>query len=448
MSFSKVDIDAKRSAPDRIYYNGTVINNSTVTTQQYDDPEVEFQDQRQTAVVPDASNYQVSVENFTLNGCQKTLPLFIPQINPSSPTDVTTTIYTVTVSVFDGGIGYLSNTQPIIWVPENNSTYTVIPTTALPAQLETDYYYCYTYTHWVSLVNIALNAAWTNIGGGADFGTQCPFLEYDEGTGLFSLNQDSNTCMVPYGTTLPAPYNIASSSTSPSGGTYASGEYTFVGMNTCLEILLTNFSEIYFSSGQLWANQAGIYLPEAVFDTGLCIDLPTGAVNNKECVGVTLRTLPKTSIFQLVNPFLGTPITGAYFARLPQDYLSTGSIWSPIASLVLATTQIPVRNESSSNPILLGTGTNGGSTTSGGAFQKVLIEAPIEALKADFWRGYVKYQAVVEKFSSLDPSQDGIKDIDVQLYYRNRLTNALIPVRIPNQASLSFRLLFKKKSVL
>ena len=448
MSFSKVDIEGKRSAPNRIYYNGTVINNSIVTTQQYDDPEVEFQDQRQTSLVPDASNYEVSVQNFTLNGCQKTLPLFIPQINPQSPTDVTTTIYTVTVSVFDG-TNYLTNTQPIIWVPETSTPYTNKPTTALPVQIESDYYYCYTYSNWVSLVNAALNAAWTAIGGGSAFGTQCPFLEYDETSGLFSLNQDTNTSMVPYGTTaLPQPYNVTSSSTSPSGGTYSSGEYSFVGMNTCLEILLSNFPEIYFSSGQLWAGQTGIFLPEAIFDTGLSIDLLTGLSDTNTSVGVTLRTLPKTSVFQLINPFLGTPISGAYFARLTQDYLSTGSIWSPIASLVLATTQIPVRNEASSNPILLGTGTNGGNTTSGGAFQKVLIEAPIDALKADLWRGYVKYEPLIEKYSSLDPSQDGISDIDVQLYWRNRLTNALIPVRIPNQGSMSFRLLFKKKVVL
>ena len=546
MSFSSVTIEGKRAAPDRIYYNGTVVNNSTNTVQTRADPNVVFQDQRQTPLVPDSSGYVVSVQNFSLNGVGKSLPLFIPQIappvvkatiseiivgpiggtqqilnytttvipniqdgnqiqsfsstvpqdlltypflglsnitvtnvystisftaftvivdgNPFTPgtytpgsstwnanletiNDITTTIYNVTVGVYDGS-GYNLITRPIIWEPEDVAATVPQPNSANPVQAESAYYYCYTYTHWVSLVNKALLSVWTTAGGGTIFGTQCPFMEYDETTGLFSINQDSQTCMAPYGKTLPPPYTsaVSPSATSASGGVYQVGEYSFVGMNTCLEVLFSGFNSIHFGAGRQW-NNSGLFLPESVINMGLSVELLTGSTTATTPVGVSLRTQPRTSIFQLVNPFAGTPLPYAFFARLPQDFVSTGGCWSPIASFVLGTAMIPVRNEAAGNPISFGTG-NLGAISNSGVFQKVLIEAPIDAITADYWKGWVLYEPKIETYSSLDPSHEGISDIDIHLYWRNRLTNSLISVTIPNQASMSFRLLFKKKVAL
>jgi hypothetical protein len=446
MSFSTVTIEGKRATPDRVYYNGTVINNALTSTQQVDDPIIKFQDQRQTALIADSSSYEVQVQNFSIDGC--TLPLFIPQIGATSSSDVTTTIYSVTFGVFDG-TNKLSATEYVVWIPENQAPYTIVPTTALPIQNESDYYYSYTYTHFVSLVNTALRTAWATCGGGTTIGTQCPFFEYDESSGLFSLNQDSNTCMVPYGTALPQPYNVTSATTSASGGTYVADEYSFVGMNTCLELLLTNFPSTYYSAGTPWVGTSpSVLLPECMIDMGLPQSLFTTSGSSEITpVGKSLRTQPRTSIFQLVNPFTGAAIANSFYARLPQDYISTGTTWSPIASIVLATTQIPVRNEACANPVVFGT-SNLGPISASGAFQKVLVEAPIADLTADIWRGSILYQPFIESYSSLDPSHDGISDIDISLFWRNRLTNSLVPVHISNQGSMSFRLLFKRKTAI
>jgi len=169
---------------------------------------------------------------------------------------------------------------------------------------------------------------------------------------------------------------------------------------------------------------------------------------NSSAVGVSLRTQPKTSIFQLANPFTYTPIADAVFVRLVQDYVSTGGNWSPIASFVLGTSQVPVRNESMANPIQLGSANFGGQTESSGSFQKVLVEFSIDAPKADYLKGFILYKPLISTFSSMDPSHEGIQNVDINVYWRNRLTNALTPVRLPNQGSVSFRLLFKKKGVL
>ena len=430
-------IDGKKATPDYVYYNGTIINNSTKTNHPSDDPEAEFQDSRQTPLVKDASNYLVSVENFTMNGGPKTLPLLIPII-ASPSTNINRTVYTVSFGVQYGGT-FMVQTVPIDWVPENQTSYTVVPTTA-SVQLDSDYYYCYTYTHWLQLVNTALKQAWTIAGGGVDFGTQCPWFEYDETTGLFSINEDSKTCMIPYGTALPPPYNNATAST---GTGYAAGEYSFVGMNVNLDNLLSNFNSTSYGDGTAWGTAT---LPEVVIDMGLNNTELKSSVGDSP-VGVSLRSLPKTSIFQLANPFTYTPIADAFFVRLVQDFISTGGNWSPIASFVLGTTKVHVRNESMANPIRLGEANIGGQTASSGSFQKVLVEVPINATKADYWKGFIFYEPVIPTFSSLDPSHEGITDVDINIYWRNRLTNALIPMRLPNQGSVSFRLLFKKKGV-
>jgi hypothetical protein len=545
--FSSVAISGKRATPDRVYYNGTVINNTLTSTKQSDDPNITFQDQRQTPLVNDAHNYEVAVQNFSLNGCTKTLPLLIPQIGaqvvtqevsgieaivsdstvrsnttepptfykqiqyvnvPNSfsvgntvlqasgftqtdlnfstpqkivacdlnsftiiyygnnlpngtytnggfsvsfkyqdPADVTTTIYSISFAV-QYNSNYRISTKYIVWRPENQASYTLVPKTALPTQKETDYYYCYTYSHFISLVNIALRAAWVECGGGstAPFGTQCPFFEFDQETGLFSINQDSNTCMTQYGQILPAPYYAASNpgATNPISRPYIVDEYSFVGMNTCLENLLTNFTSTYFAAGKLWNNQPNKFLPESVIDMGLPFSLLDGTAFSNTPVGVSLRSEPKSSIFQLINPFTGTAQARAFFARLPQDFKSTGGCWSPIASFVLLTNNIPVRNEGTANPVIFGDA-NIGSVASGGAFQKVLVETPIDAVTSDIWKGWVLFEPKIETYSSLDPSHEGISNIDIELFWRNRLTNSLIPVHVPNQGSMSFRLLFKRK---
>jgi len=541
-SFSSVSIDGSKASPDLVYYNGTVINNNISSTQSNSDPNLKFTDQRQNPIVPDVANYELCVKNFSLNGVTKTLPVFIPQINPASvnlsvtdveavqipsksvldvtytlafpyslfvgqpidsviqisgggtysfgptnlinpgpltitavtpttftvqfscpptasipitagttfrnPTDVTTTIYEVSVGIYNGST-YEMSSAPVIWEPENRANYTNVPRTALPTQLETDYYYCYDYSHMVKLINVALVTAWdaARTVGPTIAGTQRPTLQFDETTGLFSLSQDASTSMVPFGNSFPQPYDtvVASVTASASGGTYVAGEYSFVGWNTCLDQLLTNFPSFYYGVGKSWATSPHL-LPEVVVNTGLTVDLLTGGATTNSPIGLTLKTKPTLSTSQLINPLGGAGLTNGFYSILTQDFKSTGGAWSPISSFVLVTNQIPVRNEFNANPVKFGTANIGAGESNSGSFQKVLIEAPINAVSADIWRGWVLYEPLTDTYSSLDPSHDGITDVDVSLFWRNRLTNSLIAVTVPNQGTMNLRLLFRRKN--
>jgi len=521
MSFSSVRVFGEKASPNKVYYNASVLNNSVDTTINVRDPSVVYVDTRQSAIIPDVSKYSVSVENFTINGATKNLPIFIPQIAPiadlqiialsSDGTGVTTfyiddtngqdvtftcepgdyinevsglpegynfstpklitattsnsiqvddfispaepleqglsgrmlvqnsrnpdyTIYTVSVGIYKGG-GYNLGTQAIIWEPENKAPFIGKPRRTTP-QIDSEYYYCYSYNHWIGLVNKALFAAWGIAGGSSAGGTQCPFFTFNPTSGLFTLCQDANTCMVPYGNNLPYPWNISSAAG------YVEDEYSFVGMNTNLEGMLTNWQVIYYSyNAVLWSSQPNKYLPEIVFNFGMSnfernLNQLTG--NSKAS-----STYIQNNTQFLTNPFTNTDLATSYLC-LQQEYVSTGTLWSPVASIVIATTKIPVRSEFTTLPFPLGDQNIGSQNASSGATQKVLIETPINAVTADIWRGWILYQPLTPTYSSMEDSQISLSELDFYAYWRNRLTGNLIPLRLYNSGTFTIRLLFDK----
>jgi hypothetical protein len=75
----------KGDAASYIYYNADIINNNTgdadALQQGVIDPPVRFNETRDTALVKNASEYYFSIIRFTMDGPNKDLPLFIPDIN-------------------------------------------------------------------------------------------------------------------------------------------------------------------------------------------------------------------------------------------------------------------------------------------------------------------------------------------------------------------------------
>ena len=287
-SFQTVGED---SSPDIVYYNASIVNNNTDDVGggigAGADPQIRFNETRDTAIVKDASKYQFSIIRFVMNGANKDLPLFIPAIQSSTgQTNVNLTEYGVGITwegligttqvniappityiqyvsetqnvalapiprsmaspdyvpnfqlplanppvdlgwsstiqyradnivyLTTNGLYYRANTTTINQNPLTNPTYTVPPSAnplpvwqvvspelGLPQDLTTRYYWVYTYSHWVDLVNTTLNNAnlavfnaWTAGGGTgiADFTAwkavyPTPIMKYNENSGLFTI---------------------------------------------------------------------------------------------------------------------------------------------------------------------------------------------------------------------------------------------------------------------
>ena len=447
MSFSKVKIAGEKAEPGLIYYNATIVNNTVATNITTEDPFITFNDSRQTPILLDASKYKVSVQNFSLNGASKSLPVFIPQISPTA-TNINTTVYVVNLGFYSAALDtFFTNRTTVIWEPEDFSSFAIVPTQVFP-QEESAYYFCFTYSHWVLLLNKALRVSWTDITTRVNdlleiaelppTPWQCPFFEYNENTGLFSISQDANTSMCPYGTFLPAPFDFVT--TAPG---YTEGDYSWTGINENLHGLMSNFNDTYFGPGRQWRGTERS-LPEFMFDFGLT--RLTGTSPDFPVTGDNVMALlnSKPASFFIVNPFTNEEDTGKAYVKSTQNYVSTGGIWSPCASLVLGTTQIPVRNEYVANVVSVGAKNVGISNKSGSGFQRVLIETPINAVTADIWRGWILYEPLVPVYSMLEDSKVPIANVDITVYWRNRLTNSLIPLRMYNSSTLTIRLLFER----
>lgn len=493
MSFTPQVVTGSSADGEYIYYNATVVNNTVTTDQRAEDPELVFQDTRQNPILKDSSKYVLSVDGFTLDGPQKNFPLWIPQIQPG--TDIDLTIYTVTFGVFLQGLtgggapnpaGGIQNgtwvqaTIPLTWIPENYLKRTApIPTTAFPRQQETSYYFGYSYDHFVNLLNNALSAAWRDviqktksIGAwtAAGAGTQCPFFEFNPETGLFALCQDAQTSFLPFGTPARGPTEVYSVGQgisdalcpfTPFGpstaANYITGEFSYVGMNANLEGLMTNFDTFYYGyrNGVLLNTAGGMAQGYSYTETQSQAVAPSAvvwsALSTVYLPEFFFNTIPNPSrpdsVFVLPPPYASptNAVTPTYIRDI-QNYVSTGSLWSPIASLVLVTGTLPVRFEYNAAPVDLGNSNVGGTTASTGASQRVLLEVPINALTADMWRGFIDYKPLVPLFSSLDPVHDGITNLDVRLCWRSRLTNSLIPVKMYNSSNFTLRLRFVRRA--
>lgn len=71
---------------DVVYYNASISNNNTADTGgSAEDPQVVFNDTRQSPLVRDSSDYFFSIVRFTMNGASKSLPLWIPRIQTPQP---------------------------------------------------------------------------------------------------------------------------------------------------------------------------------------------------------------------------------------------------------------------------------------------------------------------------------------------------------------------------
>jgi hypothetical protein len=369
-----------KSEAEFLYYNAQIINNSTETQSKQQDPDIDFMDTRIRPIVKKVSDYTITVENFTIDGAGKNLPLFIPQIRQYAGNSTTVlnrnpndTIYDITFTWSSSGTQLIQSTRSVQWEPENLATWASRP---LPfgeyvgPQPEIPYYYCYTYSHWLKLVNATLACAWQDVKLAAaakypsvDFGTKCPFFKYNKEDNLFSLWQDSNTCATPYGspvstapfrpTNPPNPLDVFGPSTAEG---YSEGEFSFVGYNTNFEGLFTNFPTKYYGSGSLLS------------PSGLIVNNPLG---NENC-GVQLD--PEVDTVSVAK-YDGTAMTVTWDAtpnpvpssnwafELPLESLTsvaavTGSTASytftltgnPVAQYLYAPLKIEGRSYSSTSP--------------------------------------------------------------------------------------------------
>jgi hypothetical protein len=480
-------------SPNYIYYNCDIINNRTDDINQAllasPDPQVRFNETRDTALVKDASQYEFSIIRFTMNGANRDLPLFIPNIQ-TGQSNVNLTSYSVALTYqqsWNTNLGLISfNIAPqptfVVYQPETQNPI-LAPTPRAPTieqDLSTRYYWVYTYQHWLNLVNQTIltahqtlytqfQAAWAAKAGLTDpfpyatfndFFNVCvsPQIVYAEETRpLFTIYGDSSG----FGQRL-----LTFTSTVYVAGTAGAQTQPRLRLffNTNMEGIFANFSNLYWNRIDIGAiTYNGVTYP--AFPNGTAgnplYTYPLGYVPE----GYTNEMMFSNKFYQNIQdyrlapyssgaPPLGyvpSPQNAKVYWTLTQDYKSTDSLWSPISSIVFTTTLLPIKKEAASEPVFLGTSNLGDSApTSKSAFEPIITDIALDlaANGADDYRQFLYYAPTAEyRMADLSPSKQEIRNIDIQVFWKNRLNNQLYPVSMFNLSSVSIKMLFRHKRV-
>lgn len=256
-----------------------------------------------------------------------------------------------------------------------------------------------------------------------------PKVKYDEVTGLFSIIADSDA----YGVRIQT-FAVVPPPAYPGLATAQTVPVCRLFMNTNMFGLFANFPNTYYNSliiPGFGPTQPGLpgYTNEILF------------VNKDYTNVLDFRQLPYSAI---------TPVTlqKPYWVAT-QEAISTDSLWSPIQALVFTSTLLPIQNESAGPPIDLG-GSNLGfsSATVRSAFEPIItdIVLPLGDKGAIDYRGFIYYVPTAEYRLADFTANTEIRNIDIQVFYRNRLDNNLYPVQMYNQSNVSLKFMFRKKS--
>jgi hypothetical protein len=492
--------------PDVLYFNATINNNNAsdpVAGQT--DPQVTASYQRTFPLIQDASDYMMSVVRMSTNGATRNLPLLIPQIQESTiqgtqwlagisgnkmtinstPTPniavgqafvgsgtailvtdggarVGSVPYTlvlgadgkpITLAVappagestwtlsstpangfWPGGNGYDGGYYKVLGISNGSFfvgsaqddidatiySFTIVPTSAdgvpsgdpsqvfvewetqepsvrppaspvITQELGNEYYYCYSYDWWVMLCNKALARAWLGAGAPGTSPPQMYYFNTATGATQFAITPDGADWIAP-------------------GNPDDNDAITYrLYMNSNMANLFNNFPGV-------WENRSA---------------------------GRSFQVYHTTN-------YLGSPGFGADGNHdAIQEFASTSG-WTPVDALVLTTSALPITAEQTTPPSLVGasdTGYNRGVAEA--AFQPILLDVTKrEITGADDWRQNFVYEATGEyRMVSLTAQTSPIANVDILAWWRNRLDDALYPLRLSNGSSLSVKIMFRRKQM-
>lgn len=406
-----------------------------------------------------------------------------------------------------GGIGYVAlvnNPNPALSPPTNPAQWqygvsgaappdaryweTITSTNGSPQDLSSRYYWVYTYQQWLENVNRTLFDAsqlaavpgalsfsafqdtynefavqWAAAGlvGPADpfpFPTFGSFVNFivpptivrDASSGRFTIKGDSDGFGDRLLTFTPQPYVV----NTPGQQTRPIFRLFF---NSNLYGMFTNFWNTYWNTTDPTSGpfaNTPVWLSSVGPSSGL---VPTP-------IGYTTEILFPNRFYQNCEDYRIPPFSGVAplgFAPAPyntkvywlneQEYRSDDTLWSPISSIVFTSTLLPTRAEQTGPPVILGTSNNNFSaSTAQSAFQPIItdIALPMESGAASY-RSFIFYAPTAEyRLTDFAASKQEIRNIDIQVYWKNRLDNNLYPIQMFNLSSVSVKVMFRHKDAM
>jgi hypothetical protein len=82
------------------------------------------------------------------------------------------------------------------------------------------------------------------------------------------------------------------------------------------------------------------------------------------------------------------------------------------------------------------------------AFDPIITDIALDTAAggADLWRQFIYYTPIAEyRMTDMSPSKQELRNIDIQVFWKNRLDSQLYPVYMYNLSSVSIKIMFRKK---
>jgi hypothetical protein len=164
---------------------------------------------------------------------------------------------------------------------------------------------------------------------------------------------------------------------------------------------------------------------------------------------ILVKNLNGSNIVSEINP-----ATGAVYGTprvdyvMTQDFGSTGQLWSPVESLVFTTTLIPIVTEGVGQPVAFGEGNVLQAIGSASVFTPIITDIAVFKDNAHGYKQFVEYAPTAEyRLSELTGKGTPIVNLDIQVYWKNRLDGALVPLKMFNQSTVSVKMMFIRKDL-
>lgn len=422
----------KDGDPDILYYNVDIISGPDTNKDLANINVLQFNETRSTPIINNISKYYFSIVRFSMGGPNKALPLAVLPIK-TGQTNINLTTLKIRI---DASIKYpnsnpppapthltavLSSTKDVIFVSESLDAFTNgnVPLPAQPLEnvdRQGTYYWIYSYDHFCKLINTTIQTCFDDIETqlqlivNQGIVTQPAKLVYNENSRLFDFYFDA------YGWS-------DLSSCNDSIGTTTSEIFT-MSFNSDLYYLLSNFDYKNIGTG-----------PNA---TTLPYQFQITNKNYKNYYA------PTASGSTNLDP---PPSTNGYFV-MTQNYESTSSLWNPCSSIVFTSGTLPLVNELTAAPTVFSD--NLGTQTTN-AFQPIITDIALgmEPNGASSYREFISYVPSAEyRLSSFMNNEQPLKQIDIQIFWKNRLDLKLYPIALPAFSSSSIKIMFKKKHLI
>jgi len=371
------------------------------------------------------------------------------------------------------GAGWVAGTPTVsqpFYSPPNQSPYWSLVTKdeGESQDLSSRYYWVYTYQSWVDQWNRTMFDP-AQVGAAPGAPSTCAYQDtYNEFFRLWQLQPLTAGYLFPYATfgdfcnlcAYPPQMKYEDSGKfSIYGDSAAFGEFslkTFTPTPEASPVIGTPTvprARLFFNSNMfgLFANYANIYYNDIK-------EGPDGYVNeilfpNKFYQNILDTNLAPYTAYapQLPTGGLYQPqFNGRLYWIAQQDYTSTDSLWSPISSIVFTSTLLPVKTEATGAPVVLGNGNLGFSAPiTQAAFQPIITDIALNTSTsggAADYRQFIYYTPSAEyRLSDFASSKQDVRNVDVQVFWKNRLDNQLYPINMYNLSSVSLKIMFKHK---